>query len=759
MLSPDRSSPFPPGRWSARWIWAGAEPGRHVVALRRVFELDRVPAAAPLRCYTVGRHVVWVNGHEVVVGPVRANPREGHTDVVDVHEHLRRGENVLAIQAVHQGGDNAWTLQPPAASGDLALGAFVAELLLDDELVVSDDSWEGRVVAGWTGEAARGIGGRGREIVHAGSLDSGWRTDADGSWPAAELRSAASLGWSGDPRPPSHPVGPYGIRPLPVAPAIEVPVRERGGGVWNVERVEVGTLVLDVVGPAEACIDITAGEFIDDHGELEADDVHDNRLRIVTDGGRRTVETVDRYGFRALRVEADPGCTVHSVTVRDRNLRVQGDASFRCSDPLLERIWEVGRRSVTINSFDAYTDCPTREQRAWTGDSVVHQLVDLTTNADWSLARRHPFLAASPRPDGMLPMAVAGDIEGRDPTVIPDWALHWVHSVFLLHRYTGDAELVAPLLPVVEGVLRWFDRFDDGTGVPTDVTGWVIIDWAANYTAGVCAPLVGLLGRSLRELAAMSRWVDDAGTAAWADRRHEQLRVGVERLWDAGRGLYVDCTADGPRGRAVSEHAQAALLVGDLVPRERQQRLVEVMEDRDRRVWATFMLPGEEATPGVTRPFTGAHLMTGPPEPWWDVEGRVVGAQPFFRYVVHDALVAAGRSDLLPARCRDWAWALERCDTSLAETWFGGTISHAWGATPTRDAMTRILGVEPADPGFGVARIEPELGDLDWASGRVPSPFGSIAVQARAERVEVDSPVPFVHRGDRHDAGRHVLAP
>ena len=70
---------------------------------------------------------------------------------------------------------------------------------------------------------------------------------------------------------------------------------------------------------------------------------------------------------------------------------------------------------MSINSFDSYTDCPTREQRAWTGDSVVHQMVDLTTNADWRLARWHPTLTASPRSDGMLPMAVIAAWLGAAP--------------------------------------------------------------------------------------------------------------------------------------------------------------------------------------------------------------------------------------------------------------------------------------------------------------------------------------------------------
>ena len=117
--------------------------------------------------------------------------------------------------------------------------------------------------------------------------------------------------------------------------------------------------------------------------------------------------------------------------------------------------------------------------------------------------------------------------------------------------------------------------------------------------------------------------------------------------------------------------------------------------------------------------------------PWWDAGREVVRAQPFYRYVVHDALVAAGRADLIPAQCRDWAWALERSATSLTETWYGGTISHGWSSTPTRDLVQRVLGVTPAEPGFAVASIEPELGDLEWAAGAVPTPAGLLHVEVR----------------------------
>jgi len=101
--------------------------------------------------------------------------------------------------------------------------------------------------------------------------------------------------------------------------------------------------------------------------------------------------------------------------------------------------------------------------------------------------------------------------------------------------------------------------------------------------------------------------------------------------------------------------------------------------------------------------------------------------------------------------------AFERCPTSWTETWFGGTISHGWSSTPTRDLVQRVLGVTPAEPGFAVAAIEPALGDLEWAAGVVPTGHGSITVRVEEDRIEFDSPVPVVHAGARYEPGSHIV--
>lgn len=749
---------FPAGRWAADWIWADADPSgasREVVALRQLIELDQVPAAVPCRIASVARHAVWVNGVEVARGPVRTTPHRQSYDLVDISAHLRPGTNVIAALTWRWPLPKPWWAPPAPMANELHRGAFALEASVGSEPLGTDATWQAHAPDGWGETVIDRISGRGEELIDLRGLPADWltRPAALADWKPALARQIITTGEPGPAGPPSFPGGPVIARPIPFPVPVDVATDHTGDSAI-LDRIEFGTLVLDAEGPAGTTVTVRSAEFLDEQGR-PAPTEHDAAFVVTLDGDRRQTESLDMYGLRGALVEADPGVHVHGITVRTRTHPFARDASFECSDPDLEAIWRIGRRTVTLCSTDAYVDCPTREQRAWTGDAVVHQMVDFTTNTDWSLARWYPQLAASPRPDGMLPMAIAGDVEFADFTVIPDWSLHWVHAVWNLHRYVGDRTEIAALMGVAEGVLRWFLPYCDESGLPTDVPGWVLIDWSAVHPSGAGASLCGLWGRGLMEFAEMAEWLGDSGRAEWARGVHARLREGFERLWDPQRERYADSMVGGNLLAVASQHGQAAALVGGLAPASRWNRLVDLLQDRSRHVDAAFSAPDGPTVDGT--PVGGDYLRIGHPEPWWNAD-KIVRAQPFFRYVVHDALAVAGRADLIAGACLDWTALMSRCDSSWSETWYGGTISHGWSSTPTRDLMTRVLGVEPAEPGFAAARIDPALGDLTWVRGRIPCPAGMIEVDVTEDSLTIDSPIPFVHDGHRYPASRVEIA-
>lgn len=783
-------------RWHCRWIWAptplapvgkvmgldATGSGEQHAFLRRTFDLERAPERAEARVVADSRYVLSVNGEEVSRGPVRGDPSKLHYDPVGLAPHLREGANALAIHACYYAEPTPWWIPPRTALGLGRRGAVAFELRLgEDEWLGSDASWRSLLVDAWRPLPRAGISPLPNEDVDAAKLPVAWQAldFDDSSWASAVEIVPVHLG--GSARVASPPSNPYGaLRPRPI-PQLEGETRRaRLARAWVVEGVEPtlppplaaradeqrpprqtldvgpdlparlegdGTLLLlldfgeivsglvgmEVEAPPGVEIELAIRETREPPAAGGLDPTSSASFRYRTRGRDDVFESFDPMGLRfallAVRGARGPVC-LRRLWVRERLYPVRPGAEFACSDPALERIYEVGKRSVAINAHDAYLDCPSREQRGWTGDAVVHQMVHLTTNADWGLARWHAEMSNSPRPDGMLPMAAGSDLETAAVT-IPEWPLHWIRSLWNLWRYTGDRELVQGLLPGAENVLRWFLPYRGAHGLVCHLDQWVLIDWAALHLADTSSCLNAQWARALLEFAEMSEWLGDRGRAAWARGLHAEIRDAFELFWDESRGSYVDHAIEAEPQLPMSQHAGATAVWARLVPDARVGRVLDTITDRSRLVRATWM--------EITGP---QYLLLGPGEPTWDVKNEIVAAQPFYRYVLHDALASAGRAAELVSLYADWAELLERGETTWPELWAGGTHCHGWSSTPTRDLIVHTLGIQPAEPGFALARVAPRLGALEWARGSAPTPHGPIRVRADRRRLEIDSPVP-----------------
>jgi hypothetical protein len=241
--------------------------------------------------------------------------------------------------------------------------------------------------------------------------------------------------------------------------------------------------------------------------------------------------------------------TLKHFAVQENLYPWQGNAKFECSDADLNRIYQAGLRTVQLTSHDAFIDCPTREQRAWVGDSVVHQMVHLATNSDWRLAWHYLTLANSPRADGILPMSVVGDLEASGIYTIPDWSLHWVHGVYNAYRFGGDRDIIRTFMPTIERILSWYMPYQTAGGVLKDVIEWNLVDWSSVSVQDTSALLTALWARGLHEFTEMASWLDDHGRQQWADRLYEHIKNGFEIFWDEQRGSYIDHIVDGTPDR------------------------------------------------------------------------------------------------------------------------------------------------------------------------------------------------------------------
>jgi hypothetical protein len=73
-------------------------------------------------------------------------------------------------------------------------------------------------------------------------------------------------------------------------------------------------------------------------------------------------------------------------------------------------------------------------------------------------------------------------------------------------------------------------------------------------------------------------------------------------------------------------------------------------------------------------------------------------------------------------------WRIVSETQSFREMWNSGDLSHGWCSTPLVQMSARVLGVTPMAPGFKTISIRPELCDINWAKGKVPTPHGDVSV-------------------------------
>ncbi len=758
---------------------------------RKTVRLNHKLERVPTRITADARYALYINGEEIGRGPIRSQFRRLHYDMYDLAPYLQPGENVIAVYVKYYGREKAfWTPATPNRTlGKTGVMVFESDLS-EQGWLVSDSSWKAQKATAWDHESAdeRDLTAEGvpLEIFDARRFPFGWKEVGfdDSAWGQGQVIYAMMSGLYRS-QPPTHPYGPLYPRPIgqlsgelrrpavieteiisdlvvkaghspmervdqaqdaaragrPQKQALPVSCQvPDAGAVWV--KMDMGRIVSGFVQFTLQCASGTELDFSYTEEPIRQGS-HFGRMRAGTRytarGENDEFGLFDTIGFRYATILIHGGAG--SVVLRDFWVREfqhpwKETASFACSDPEVERIFAAGLRTVQLCSSDAFVDCPTREQRAWTGDGVVHQMVHLAANRDWRLAKRYVELGNSPRNDGILPMFTVSILEMMGSFTLPDWSLHWLHGVYNWYRYSGDHQAILTWLPSAARVLRWYEPYQTSAGILKDVAEWNLVDWSSVSTTDTSSLLTAEWARGLHEFAEMAAWLGESSSRDWAERLYQRARAGFEVFWDEKRGSYIDHVVEGRPQPEMSQIAGALAIVSGLAPKERWARIIETITDAKRlvvRSWAG----GGQSEEKFEKQQRGIYEID------WDVENEIVISEPFMGYVVHDAVALAGKADLLPGMYQRWSEFLTSGYDTIGENWGTGTHAHGWSCTPTRDMLIYTLGVSPAEPGFKRAHIAPRLGTLAWARGAVPTPFGMISIDIKDDILTIVSPLPF----------------
>ena len=422
--------------------------------------------------------------------------------------------------------------------------------------------------------------------------------------------------------------------------------------------------------------------------------------RYICKPGKQQFRTFDKRAFRYMQVDVRAlrqPLHLGPVSLLLCTYPVEYEGHFECPDPVLNKIWEVGRWTVQLNMEDAYTDCPWRERGQWWGDARIQALVNYYAFGDLALIKR-----------GLRTVAQSQDAEGWTrgiyPTdwsfaVLPTFSLLWIISLHDYVLHSGDRTLPEECFGVVERVIQACETRRAAHGLLRDMPHWLFVDWAEVDTTGESASVNALYYGALRASAGIAQFLDRPEVAQYYDTIAAAVRSGMSmHLWDAGRKCFRESWRQDILSEQISEQANSWAVAFGAVD---QDRAVDIMNAITRDACAT--------------------VRTG---------------TPYFAFYVLEMLGKTGnhRAMLEYIRSR-WTPMLDWGATTWWETWEPkASLCHGWSAAPTYFLQSEILGVKPAQPGWEEIRIEPHPGDLAWLRGVVPSPRGPISVEWRKEK-------------------------
>jgi alpha-L-rhamnosidase len=474
----------------------------------------------------------------------------------------------------------------------------------------------------------------------------------------------------------------------------------------DMEREEAGYLEIEIEAPAGTIIDIGYGEHLDDA-----------RPRTFV-GGRsfagRLIAGNDRFVFRHEYLRwAGRYLSVHITSahfklyrlgLRRRDYPLTDRGTLKTSDPHIEKILQVSRRTLSLCMHEHYEDTPWREQALYANDARTQALCGYYAFGETAFPRSSfNLLGQGLRTDGYLELTAPA----RPKVTIPSFTLVWILAVRDHYLYSGDSALASAFLPQIQSMLlRFLDRREQGLMTldrAPDI--WHFYDWSGGMSgysndelaAGltVDAPLNCFLMLALEALCEMHDW---QGTATPPVFKHAitEIRQAIEtRFWDAEEGAFRTTEEES----SLTELTQALALlagVGDASMREKTfARLTSV--------------DSKLAAPGLSQSFyTYSAKM---------LNKRVVGPAVFSEMeAIWSTMLKAGATTF-------WETLKGASDFHNA-----GSLCHGWSAGPLYFYFHDLLGIRPIEPGFRSFTIDPTLGFTTECEGTIPIPGGTIQV-------------------------------
>ena len=576
--------------WQANWIGAERLPSRNyqVLHFAKSFELESLPQEYVVQVSADQRYKLYLNGKWIGEGPARGDLLHWRFESIDLAPHLKPGKNVLA-----------------ALVFDMGQYSPVAQISLEAAFILQDTgrlslnsnrSW--KVLRNKAFHPQLNDPNRKKTYLVIGPTDSvalseypqRWEMlDPDLDWQDA-VEHSKGQGWG---------VGTDGGRFLMPR---DIPMMRSDKSFWgyslsdgvvldesfslSLKPGESRKLLIDrrelIIGYpslkikaagrgakirirySEALVDSLGNKgYRDDWQGKTSDGISD--ILTIEGPGSYTYEPLWYRTWRYIELHLEAGDA--ELELSDFEVRLTGYpfkqvASWKSSDPRLEKIWETGWRTALNCAHETYMDCPYYEQLQYVGDTRIQALISLVQSGDDRLMQRGVR-------DFDQSRLSFGLTQSRYPSsrtqVITPLSLFWVAMVYDHWMYRGDEALLREMMPGIGEVLDWHDAQVGSSGMLEDLPWWNFVDWTPEWpwsntlrvggepahAPGKGSVLLSLqYAMTLRLAAEMLVEVDPARSALYAGRLRQLL--GALPAPDPKTGYLPDLAG----GNAYSQHCQ-----------------------------------------------------------------------------------------------------------------------------------------------------------------------------------------------------------
>lgn len=407
------------------------------------------------------------------------------------------------------------------------------------------------------------------------------------------------------------------------------------------------------------------------------------------------VETADcsHYDSLSMDYEYAPYDESHSGT-------------FACSDKLLNKIWEVGAYTMDLTTREFFLDGIKRDRWTWSGDAIQSYLMNYYLRFDIECVKR-----------------TIRQLRGKDPVTahintIMDYTFYWFKSILDYYQYTGDLTFISEMYPKMCTLMDYvLERTNSDGLVEGKADDWIFVDWVdfPMHKRGVLAFEQILFYKALMTM-------HTCATLLHQTDPYQQLAENVicktrQLLWNDDCQAWEHAIEEGEINHQITKFPNMFAILYDMV------------DDATKRNIVDSVMENNKIDPITT---------------------------PYMRFYELEALCMMGRQTQVLQEIRTyWGGMLREGATSFWEKYipseqgtehlamygrpYGKSLCHAWGASPVYLLGRYFLGIQPTQPGYATWEARPNLADLEWMEGRVPTPNGIIHIRMERHYVCIRS--------------------